>query len=605
MDKVPAIQLELSATDKHLINDIHEHSDWVFTIDRNFGIEYFDNPRSGGGAVRSYLIDYIPEFLDGVGHRLIISTFWLSEIESIIFDGLKKMGIPSTGFQASQILDILKSISGRLALKLINNPKDAREIIGLALTRLLLQEHGDLKTGILIPVDSHIDLFAEHKRTADASDIRLQRSDLILVYVKDDKLVLRLIEVKYRSSAGGPGEDVILKEAIIQKNADTRKVFEGKFLPRLEKDRLDRELQTKELANLLQFYLARSQRHGLLDNSMSEAQALQTVIFNLEKAPLQIGFEKAGYIFHTQGLSKEPETFKGNQIFIIGRKEILELLGIEDESSEPTESVGSSSVPVISPPPPTVAEQPEAPKSDSVTTPPTPGLRPEALHDETRPTATSQDRQIRIPLGKNTDNGKVVFWDPFITTPKKLTNQHILIVGKSGAGKTQTASAFLWELSKSHVPWIIFDFQGEYISSNLINGDGETFLQCTQAKVLDAADGINVNPLEVPIDPHSGEKQTYIKVVYQVASSLARIFGLGDIQHAILRDAITQSFVAAGFAPNIRTKLEPASPRVSICLGYPQAYGSTGWGERSQSKPAHPTTLRDWRFSRGARPGRI
>src|SRR5439155_3503012 len=162
LDRVPAIQLELSDTDKHLINQIHELSDWVFTIDRNFGIEYFDNPRSGGGAVRSYLIDYSPEFLEGVGHRLIISTFWLSEIESIISDGLKKMGIPGTGFHAAQVLDVLKSISVRLALKLINNPKDAKEIIGLALTRLLLQDNGDLKTGVLIPVDSHIDLFAEH-----------------------------------------------------------------------------------------------------------------------------------------------------------------------------------------------------------------------------------------------------------------------------------------------------------------------------------------------------------------------------------------------------------------------------------------------------------
>jgi hypothetical protein len=36
--------------------------------------------------------------------------------------------------------------------------------------------------------------------------------------------------------------------------------------------------------------------------------------------------------------------------------------------------------------------------------------------------------------------------------------------------------------------------------------------------------------------------------VYQVASSLARIFGLGEIQHAILRDAIGQAFVQNGFS---------------------------------------------------------
>ena len=209
IEKVPAIQLELSEIDKHIISKIHEYSDWVLTIDRNFGIEYFDNPRSTLGiTVRSYLIDYTPEFLEGVGHRLIVSTFWLSEIEGLIQDGLNKMGIPGTGFHAAQILDVLKSISGKLALKLINNPKDAREIIGLALTRLLLERQGALKDGILIPVDSHIDLFAEHKRQLQDVDIRLHRSDLILARVRHGRLRLQLIEVKFRSGAGNPAEEV-------------------------------------------------------------------------------------------------------------------------------------------------------------------------------------------------------------------------------------------------------------------------------------------------------------------------------------------------------------------------------------------------------------
>ncbi|MDP9201844.1 MAG: type IV secretion system DNA-binding domain-containing protein [Gemmatimonadota bacterium] len=572
LEKVPAIQLELSETDKHLINRIHENSDWVFTIDRNFGIEYFDNPRAGGGAVRSYLIDYTPEFLDGVGHRLIISTFWLSEIEGIIFDGLKKMGIPGTGFHASQILDILKSISGRLALKLINNPKDAREIIGLALTRLLLHQNGDLKSGVLIPVDSHIDLFAEHKRTSDDSSIRLQRSDLMLVSARDGQLVLRLIEVKYRSNVGGPSEDSSLKEAIEEKNANTRKVFEAKFVPRPESDRLDRELQTKELTNLLTFYLYRSQRHGLIENSTLGAQGLQKVINDLDAGHFEVVFEKAGYIFHTEGVSKTRESFKDNDIFIVGRNEILELLEIEDETREGSEppvspaqtppdtqpsNSGTHGQPVYSSGPLTKPATVSGPtpivgrSRPPISTGPVNSLLVSAPGGP-KPVIQAERGQLRIPLGKNTDTSKVVYWDPFTATPKKLTNQHILIVGKSGAGKTQTASAFLWELSKAGVPFLIFDFQGEYISHNLKNGSGETFLKCTNTKVLDAADGISINPLEVPVDPHSGKRQTYIKVVYQVANSLAKIFALGDIQHAILRDAITQSFVAAGFTVNDR-----------------------------------------------------
>ena len=42
---------------------------------------------------------------------------------------------------------------------------------------------------------------------------------------------------------------------------------------------------------------------------------------------------------------------------------------------------------------------------------------------------------LRIPLGKNCDTKKDVYWDPFTQMPKKLANQHVLIVGKSGAGR--------------------------------------------------------------------------------------------------------------------------------------------------------------------------
>ncbi len=256
------------------------------------------------------------------------------------------MGIPGTGFLSTQILDVLKSISGRLALKLINNPKDAKEIIGLALTRLLLQDGGDLKTGVLIPVDSHIDLFADHKRASDDATLRLQRSDLIHVSAKGDKLVFRLIEVKYRSNAGGVGEDAILKEAIASKNEDTQKVFQTRFVPRAEKDRLDRELQNKELANLLRFYMDRSRRHGLLENTPEGTAALVEAIRKVEEGTFDVAFEKAGFIYHTEGLSKPTDNYKGNQVFVVGRKRVFELLGIEEEPPE------ISSIPTEPPPSP-------------------------------------------------------------------------------------------------------------------------------------------------------------------------------------------------------------------------------------------------------------
>ncbi len=586
LEKVPAIQLELSETDKHIISKIHESSDWVLTIDRNFGIEYFDNPRSAPGvSVRSYLIDYTPEFLEGVGHRLIVSTFWLTEIEGLIQDGLRKMGIPGTGFHAAQILDVLKSISGKLALKLINNPKDAREIIGLALTRLLLERDGSLQDGVLIPVDSHTDLFAEHKRQLQDVDIRIHRNDLILARVWHGRLSLQLIEVKFRSGAGSPAEEVALKEAIVVKNADTQKVLEARFVPQAESDRLDREIQNKQLANLLQFYLDRCKRHGLISPQVAEAADVQQAIRAVTEGSFDVEFERVGYIYNLQGASKEPETYKGNRIHVVGNETIRGLLDIPPDVEAP---------PVAEVPPP---EPPPAGPSGTAGTPP--AAAPEAKkppaqgYEETvekqpvrvkrpedeppraappaPPVASEQPKKVpppakaglRVPLGKNCDTKKDVFWDPFTTTPKKLANQHVLIVGKSGAGKTQSAAAFMAELWKMKVPAVIFDFQGEYMDPKLADADGRTFLECTKAVVLDAADGIAVNPLEVPDDPHTGNKQNFMKVVYQVATSLAKIFGLGDIQRAILRDGIGQAFVVNGFVAGNKASWGNPPPTLS------------------------------------------
>lgn len=589
LEKVPAIQLELSETDKHIISKIHECSDWVLTIDRNFGIEYFDNPRSAPGVtVRSYLIDYTPEFLEGVGHRLIVSTFWLSEIEGLIQDGLKKMGIPGTGFHAAQILDVLKSISGKLALKLINNPKDAREIIGLALTRLLLERNGALQDGVLIPVDSHTDLFAEHKRQLQDVDIRIHRNDLILASVRHGRLCLQLIEVKFRSGAGSPAEEVALKEAIVIKNADTQKVLEARFVPQAESDRLDREIQNKQLANLLQFYLDRCKRHGLIARQVTDAADIQNVIRSVTEGTFEVEFERAGFIYNLQGTSKEPERYKENQIFVVGNETIRELLDIpSDVEAPPVVEVPPSKPPPPEPPAPPSKPTPapketKQPKSKEYKdTEEAEIIRVKAAEEEkkkqaaaAKPTPTAPEKRtqeaihpmepgVRIPLGKNCDTNKEVYWDPFTPTPKKLANQHVLIVGKSGAGKTQSAAAFMAELWKAKVPSVIFDFQGEYMDSKLANAYDQTFLECTKAEVLDAADGIDVNPLEVPDDPHTGNKQNFMKVVYQVATSLAKIFGLGDIQRAILRDAIGQAFVVNGFVAGNKATWSNTPPTLS------------------------------------------
>jgi len=129
--------------------------------------------------------------------------------------------------------------------------------------------------------------------------------------------------------------------------------------------------------------------------------------------------------------------------------------------------------------------------------------------------------------------------------------------------KTQTASAFIDSLCEQNVPAIIFDFQGEYMDAELKDSGGQTFLARTNARVVDASDGIPINPFEVPMDRLMNKKQNYQKVVYQVAASLKRIFGLGDIQHAELRDAISQAYAVQGFISGKKDTWENDPPSIA------------------------------------------
>ena len=565
IDHLPTIQLELEKKDRHILSQIHDRSDWVFTIDRNFGIEYFDNPADSNPNLKSYLIDYTPEFMDGVGHRLIVSTGWLNEIEKLIEDGLNKINIPTSSFRAVKILDIIKSVSGKLALKLINNPNSAREIIGLAITRLELERQGLMANGVLIPVDTHIDIFAQSKRRNSDEDITVKRSDLILVSVKNGKLNLNLIEVKFRSGTGNITESLALKEEIVKKNENSEKAFNTKFISDATNPKIDVHLSNKSLSTLIGFYLERSIRH----NSCTHPTDLKQMIEAINTGHFEIEFEKSGYIIHWAGTTKPAENYKGNLIYEIGNKEVSELLEIrETEIEEPTETktddtevVNSIAIDSI------ITNKIEATEATSkntqqITYPVK--EEPKIEKDNLSGVSTPTEEYISKPhivLGGNVDNGKDVIFDPVRMEPKKLANQHLLIVGKSGAGKSQTTAGILYELSEQEIPFLILDFQGEYISNVLKNGNGDSFLDATKSVALDPSYGMDINPLELSLNGTTGEKKDYMHNVYQVSAILKQIFGLGDIQHPVLKDAIKRAYQEKGFSISDRTTWNNEPPQ--------------------------------------------
>lgn len=588
LTKYATVQLELTDDNgKHhlkMLRQIHEGSDWVFTIDRNFGIEYYDSPVQGESG--GYLIDYTPEFLDSVSHRLIISTHHRHEIESILRSGFSALLNPTgdeekeaiSSFTVGNVLQVLKSVSGKLALKLINNPAQSQEVIGLALTRLALEKEGRLEGRVLIPVDSHVAMFYQTPKELENSELTLKRTDLMLVELRGGKLHIDLIEVKNRKYTS-PQMLLELQSEIQAKNKNTQQHFAAHFLGSDKNKRFDAEIKNKELANILLFYFERARRYGLFKSKSTndgDTSGMDTVpqfykgLEAVAAGACQVSFGHEGVIVNGSAeFDFENKVVHDNKIQIIGRKGVASLLDLVLDEGDSSDTEGSKVAPAVAQSPePKTEPGPEPAANDPLTAPRAapsaivPTIRPTVAKeaasdttytvDPTPPPATGVPSgaaqaateeagpALRVYLGKNTTTGSDAHWDPYTLTPKKLTNQHVLIVGKSGSGKSETTKALIWELAQRAIPTIIFDYQGEYAE-----GD---FFATVNPQVFDVMNGLPINPFELPVDPATKARKSPLEMVFRLADTLNTVFsGSGDIQLGILREAIEECYVQQGF----------------------------------------------------------
>ena len=302
----PIIHLELDPAERALISEIHDASDWVFTIDRNMGIEFFDH---GGRRDRpDYLIDYTPSTVPGHGHRLIISSRSLAELEAILRPVLEDYGLDANERNAILILDQLRSLSGRLALKLVSAPTARAEALGMALARMFLRYQGALRNQIVVPVDAHLELFHGVSNSAEAigDEVTLRRTDLALF---DLDLVQRtiscnLVEVKCYAQSLGLSEYGQLKERITEQLNQSERILQRHFDPqRTTPDRPDRMVKTRELAMLLEFYLERGLRYRLMEQDAGEEA--RTFLDRLEDG-YTLRFSRSGVVFDFDKPGTEP-----------------------------------------------------------------------------------------------------------------------------------------------------------------------------------------------------------------------------------------------------------------------------------------------------------
>lgn len=344
LDLRPVVTLALRSEDRALLHQVHEISDWVLTLDRNIGIEFFDH---GGRVGRpDYLIDYSPDVVGASGHKLVITSRSIAELEAMLRPVLEPYGFQAEGRHAVAILDQLRSLSGRLALKLISSATQGSEALGLALSRIYLEHQGVFENQIVVPLDAHLELYralAEHSDEL-GDEVSFKRTDLALFDLDAARRLItcRLVEVKCYSQVGDLSAYNQLKETIADQIRQSEEVLSCHFDPhRTSIDRPDRLLKTHQFVALLEFYLDRADRYG-----SASPEAVEEARFFLRtlESGYRLVFTRSALIFDFEKSGTEPpETDEGIEYHRIGANLIQEL--VEAAASHTDTSMSESGEP--------------------------------------------------------------------------------------------------------------------------------------------------------------------------------------------------------------------------------------------------------------------
>ncbi|MCA8837729.1 MAG: ATP-binding protein, partial [Proteobacteria bacterium] len=295
-EATPVVTLGLDAKQRQLIFEVHQFSDWVFTIDRNMGIEYFDH--GGHKDKPSYLIDFVPGASAQATHNLIISSRSTDELEAMLKPLMRAHGLTASGTQPAEILDNLRSLSGQLALKLISVSAQQSDALGLGLARMFLKLQGALSNQIIVPLDAHTDLYDAGGKSNEVNDaVSLQRTDLALFDLNLEARTITCSLVGVKCSPQGKPHDVLLqaKKSIMEQVQQSESTLKSHFDPNQKTpDRPDRLLKSRELARILRFYLERSVRYDIF--AEAAAAEAHNLIKSIEQG-YKLKFKQSALIF--------------------------------------------------------------------------------------------------------------------------------------------------------------------------------------------------------------------------------------------------------------------------------------------------------------------
>jgi DNA phosphorothioation-dependent restriction protein DptH len=570
----PTLKTEISLEKAHSLRELHRLCDWVITLDRNAGVEYFDSPRDNKEIYDAYVIDCVPEREDLGCLQLITSTSNLEEVRNLLDVALDQMGLSRSRRNAEFLMGHLKALSGRLAIRLTGRRAPTSELIGLALCHANCRGAHDevscwksLDAGFLIPVDDVLDLIPPlSAREADVDEPEAgssggARPDLIYVSVVPRKgLSFQFIEVKYRRHLRAARSPDVL-EGIGRQVQSLRKSWD-EWYSNENVCASFRAVRRAKLARVLRFYADKANRHYLArdryENIVAEIDRMIEQGGEYSFAPTDNG--DRGWVFCPDYAGGAPlevsPTDWETRIFLFGPSLLPDSDFRRETRVAPTAmgENGEATYAEVDPQP-----TPGQAKTPTETTVKTPLV---GSHTETggSPHAGTEadDHECSVSLGTDLLTGSDVQWPLTVKG-----NPHLLVAGLPGMGKTTCLLNICKQMFDAGVRPIIFSY----------HQDIDERLQRLVAAIrfLDFH-GLGFNPLQV-IDRQS--RMAYLDVAGALRDIFVAIYPeLGDLQGESIRKAIKESFIEHGWDdPNtdLSKLVEPKFGRfVDILRGDPR-----------------------------------
>lgn len=534
----PVLVTEVSPDQADLLQDLHGLCDWVITADRNAGIEYFDSPRDLPKVYESYIIDCVPERDDLGFMQLITSTSSFDEVVNLLDEALGEMGLSASPRNCRFLLDALKAVSGRLALRLAGAGSAAQEMIAVALaySHCAKAEETEeiwlpLSEGFFIPLDDVPELFRDPGKKVQGGE---QRAELLYVTAqKRGGLRMAFAEVKFRrylKTARAPDLAQTMDRQIDASCQRWEQLLGAKT------SALEKTVNRAWLARILRFYARKGRRHGLSEEAYRNAmREIDRLVRKESDPPELIDLRQVGFVFCPEYGGRSPASIEheGNaRLWLFGPGLLPEpRFAIPADDGPSTESPiaapaqGSEANPVASP----VDIEANEPTGDSL------AALDSTLTSESRPSAEGQ-LDIGILLGRKEPGDDPVVWRASIKA-----NPHLMILGLPGMGKTTCLINICEQLQARHIVPIVFSYHQDI--------DEKLAVRLPEPPLVVRYAGLGFNPMQVEGAAPLG----YLDNVGMLRDIFSAIFpDLGDVQLGRLREALKTSYLDKGWSQGQR-----------------------------------------------------